>query len=259
MSSSSYDRSRVVKQVKMVSASSIEDYLIEAEISESKLLEEIDSEVKRIYTSDDITRVMKRFRRNKKVSDSMIEDLEGLIEARVAPSNELWKLLGKNVKKRQTDLENILSLLAPQRTFQFDKSLELETVKYQRQQMNDYWDKETSRFRSDMSKSIRESIRQDLSVEETATLIQARTGVSQSRSLLIARDQTLKAGARVSEMQQKRLGLTHFKWRTQRDDRVGEDHQVKDGKVYLWNSSVEKPGNASRPNCRCIALPHLID
>lgn len=85
-----------------------------------------------------------------------------------------------------------------------------------------------------------------------------------NKAKLIARDQTAKLNGDLTRIRQSDAGITHFRWVTSKDERVGDDHRLaqnrvtKFGKgVYSWAEGAPEgyPGNADRPNCRCTATP----
>jgi SPP1 gp7 family putative phage head morphogenesis protein len=99
--------------------------------------------------------------------------------------------------------------------------------------------------------------------------------VSRSRAKLIARDQTLKANADVSQLRQQNTGVTHYFWISSRDERVRgrpgglwekaqSDHWILDGTRQDW---IHAPvtnrvkGFRNHPGkdyqCRCIASPDV--
>ncbi len=90
-------------------------------------------------------------------------------------------------------------------------------------------------------------------INQMAREIQAVYGVTKKRAKLIATDQTIKLTSAIEEKRQRDAGVTRYTWRTMNDSRVRPAHKVKEGKVYQWSSSGEKPGQAI--NCRCHAQP----
>lgn len=85
-----------------------------------------------------------------------------------------------------------------------------------------------------------------------------------NRARLIARDQTAKLNGDLTRIRQEDAGITHFKWITSKDERVGDDHHLAATRktkygigVYSWKEGAPEgfPGNADRPNCRCTATP----
>lgn len=85
-----------------------------------------------------------------------------------------------------------------------------------------------------------------------------------NRARLIARDQTAKINGDLTRIRQEDAGITHFKWVTSKDERVGDDHKLAARRktqygigIYSWKEGAPEgfPGNADRPNCRCTATP----
>lgn len=77
------------------------------------------------------------------------------------------------------------------------------------------------------------------------------------RALLIARDQLGKINSRISQVRQKKLGITHYTWETSHDERVRSSHRLRNGKIYAWDDppSDGHPGQPIR--CRCVAIPYM--
>ena len=100
-----------------------------------------------------------------------------------------------------------------------------------------------------------------LRVEELAALIDERTDVGQSHAELIARDQTLKLNANLSQDRMKGAGVTQYTWSTSNDDRVRPMHADLDGKTFSFSDPpvTDDDGNTNNPGedfqCRCVALP----
>lgn len=99
-----------------------------------------------------------------------------------------------------------------------------------------------------------------------ARRIREATGVTRRRAELIARDQTSKLTSEITEKRQKQAGVKYFKWVTSKDARVGDDHRRAAERdvgygpgVYRWDRPPPEgvPGNATRPACRCVAVPRF--
>jgi len=96
--------------------------------------------------------------------------------------------------------------------------------------------------------------------------IEKNFDVSKSRARLIARDQVGKINSQMDQYRQQQLGAKRYIWRTVEDERVREDHQKLDGKVFSWSKPPienRKTGNRDHPgrpiNCRCYAESYLDD
>lgn len=114
-------------------------------------------------------------------------------------------------------------------------------------------------------------------VEDLRDEIMATFDVSRSRAALIARDQTLKANADLTQLRQQRVGVTDYIWTTVKDERVRgrpggkwagsqSNHWDLDGTRQTWLSPpVTNPvtGERNHPGrdyqCRCIAFPVVDD
>jgi SPP1 gp7 family putative phage head morphogenesis protein len=124
-----------------------------------------------------------------------------------------------------------------------------------------------------MEDLVRQSQAGQIRVEELRDSILESFDVSKSRATLIARDQTLKANADLSQLRQQRAGVTEYIWSCSRDERVrgnpggkyrnsDSDHWSLDGQRFSWLSPpVTNPVTGARNHpgrdfqCRCVALP----
>lgn len=81
---------------------------------------------------------------------------------------------------------------------------------------------------------------------------------TERRATLIARDQTQKYIANLSEVRQTELGVDFYIWVTAGDDRVRPSHEEKNGQKIAWNNPPSDTGHAGEDiQCRCIAEPVL--
>lgn len=79
-------------------------------------------------------------------------------------------------------------------------------------------------------------------------------GVLQSRARLIARDQTSKWNSDLNRIRQVQAGVTQYRWRTSRDERVRQTHREKEGRVYAWAKPPTDTGHPGEDvQCRCTA------
>jgi SPP1 gp7 family putative phage head morphogenesis protein len=91
-------------------------------------------------------------------------------------------------------------------------------------------------------------------------LLESRLEVSASRAELIARDQTLKLNANVTQWRQTEAGVERYIWTTSNDERVREGHADLDGEEFSWDDPPDTgDGERNHPGedfqCRCIAYP----
>jgi len=101
--------------------------------------------------------------------------------------------------------------------------------------------------------------------DEMVNMIMNSGNVTLSRATLIARTETAKTSAAVTQARANFVGSTHYIWRTVRDVDVRKAHKKLEGQVCSWddppvaeeNGTRHHPGNF--PNCRpsCYAEPIL--
>ncbi len=85
--------------------------------------------------------------------------------------------------------------------------------------------------------------------------IQSLTGVSRQRAKLIARDQTSKLNAAITQGRQTALGITEYEWRTSDDERVRPEHKANNGKIFTWKNPPKTGHPGEDIQCRCVAIP----
>lgn len=113
-----------------------------------------------------------------------------------------------------------------------------------------------NRFFDEVEKLAANAVRTGRRWEDLAKDIQERTGIAEDRARLIARDQVGKLVGQLADERHKDLGLTHFIWRTVRDDRVREEHEALNGdrfEIGVGDPDEGLPGEAI--NCRCYEEP----
>lgn len=63
----------------------------------------------------------------------------------------------------------------------------------------------------------------------------------------------------INERRQRQLGVTHFIWRTQDDEKVRAAHAERDDRVFSWEDGFPDGAPGHGYNCRCVAEPAIID
>ena len=95
-----------------------------------------------------------------------------------------------------------------------------------------------------------------------AKQIKEAYGMDKDHALFIARDQTAKLNARITQEQHKDAGVTEYIWRTVGDARVRDSHHELNGErckysepplVDKTRARTANPGEDFQ--CRCVALP----
>lgn len=112
-----------------------------------------------------------------------------------------------------------------------------------------------AKFFSQVEDVVSEGVQEGLLAGDLSDRIQERFGVAQSRAQLIARDQIGKFYGSLNEVRQTDLGVDGYFWRTVKDNRVRDEHEVREGDRFLWSQPPED-GHPGYPiNCRCYAEP----
>ena len=91
--------------------------------------------------------------------------------------------------------------------------------------------------------------------------IQTQYGRDKRHATLIARDQTAKLNAEITQYQQRDAGIEEYEWSTSGDIRVRDSHKQLNGKIFHWNAPPvvdKRTGRRCHPGedyqCRCCAL-----
>ncbi len=90
--------------------------------------------------------------------------------------------------------------------------------------------------------------------------LQRQYGIDKRHAQLIARDQTGKLNAKITEHQQRDAGIKEYRWRDCRDERVRKRHKELHGRVFSWDDPPDVGrGRHCHPGedyqCRCRAAP----
>lgn len=80
---------------------------------------------------------------------------------------------------------------------------------------------------------------------------------NQRRAALIARDQMGKITSRLTQIRQQKMGITHYYWSTSQDERVRHIHQLRNGKLFAWDSPPDDGHPGIPIRCRCVAIPYI--
>ena len=91
--------------------------------------------------------------------------------------------------------------------------------------------------------------------KEIAEDIRKSLNVSESKAVLIARDQVAKFNGQLTQLRQKSVGVEKYRWSTSGDERVRESHAANEGRIFSWDDppSTGHPGEDIQ--CRCVAIP----
>lgn len=98
---------------------------------------------------------------------------------------------------------------------------------------------------------------------ELEKLLREQYGVARRKAEFIARDQVGKLHASLTEERHRKLGITRYRWRTVRDNRVRRRHVKREGVVFEYAKPPhddKTDGHAGHPpRCRCYQEPILDD
>jgi SPP1 gp7 family putative phage head morphogenesis protein len=121
------------------------------------------------------------------------------------------------------------------------------------------------RLLDDVESVVSEATARGTRVETLAARLAERYGVSDSRAELIARDQTLKFNASLTQIRFAEAGVTRYVWSSSRDERVRPMHAALEGRVFSFDDPpvTNEDGDTNNPGtdfqCRCTAIPVLDD
>lgn len=115
-----------------------------------------------------------------------------------------------------------------------------------------------------------EAVRSGTPTKKLAKAIEQFGDVSESRAVLLARDQVGKLVGQITRERHEGLGVTSYIWQTSKDERVvgnpaglyptsanarHGNHWEREGKVFKYSDPPED-GNPGEPiQCRCVAIP----
>ena len=81
---------------------------------------------------------------------------------------------------------------------------------------------------------------------------------TEKRAIFIARDQSSKLNAALTQARHEDVGITKYTWSTSGDERVRESHAEKDGQVFEYTNPPADTGHPGHDfNCRCVQIPFL--
>lgn len=94
-----------------------------------------------------------------------------------------------------------------------------------------------------LSDVVSRGVQQGQRYEDIADEIQNLYGVTDSRAKLIARDQTAKTNAAITQTRQEDLGINKYRWITAGDERVRETHAANEGEIFSWDDPPAETGH----------------
>ena len=83
---------------------------------------------------------------------------------------------------------------------------------------------------------------------------------TEKRAMFIARDQSSKLNAALTQARHEDVGIKKYMWSTSLDERVRDSHADKEGLVFEYTNPPADTGHPGHDfNCRCVAIPVLDD
>lgn len=95
--------------------------------------------------------------------------------------------------------------------------------------------------------------------ENLAETIKLAGQVTEARAEVIARDQIGKLYGQINADRQRAAGVLKFVWRTSRDNRVRQEHEDLEGRVFNYDDPPEIGLPGEPIQCRCYAEPVIED
>lgn len=81
---------------------------------------------------------------------------------------------------------------------------------------------------------------------------------TEKRAIFIARDQSSKLNAALTQARHEDVGIKKYMWSTSGDERVRESHAEKDGQIFEYTNPPADTGHPGHDvNCRCVQIPVL--
>ena len=96
--------------------------------------------------------------------------------------------------------------------------------------------------------------------KDLATQIKDFGKTTEKRAMFIARDQSSKLNAALTQARHEDVGIKKYMWSTSLDERVRDSHADKEGLVFEYANPPADTGHPGHDfNCRCVAIPVLDD
>lgn len=86
------------------------------------------------------------------------------------------------------------------------------------------------------SKIIRDAIGRGALIETVAGELEGLQGINLRRAKTLASDQILTYYSRMTDIRHQSIGVTHYIWRTSRDEAVRHSHRLRNGKRYPYKN-----------------------
>ncbi|HHE8746372.1 TPA: phage minor head protein [Haemophilus influenzae] len=102
-----------------------------------------------------------------------------------------------------------------------------------------------------MQAMVRGSLNKDLAAQ-----IKDLGKTTEKRAMFIARDQSSKLNAALTQARHEEVGIKKYMWSASLDERVRESHAEKDGQIFEYSNPPADTGHPGHDfNCRCVQIP----
>lgn len=106
-----------------------------------------------------------------------------------------------------------------------------------------------------MQAMVKGTLNKDLSAQ-----IKDLSKTTEKRAMFIARDQSSKLNAALTQARHEDVGIKKYMWSTSLDERVRDSHADKEGQIFEYTNPPADTGHPGHDfNCRCVAIPVLDD
>lgn len=96
--------------------------------------------------------------------------------------------------------------------------------------------------------------------KDLAAQIKALGQTTEKRAMFIARDQSSKLNAALTQARHEDVGIKKYMWSTSLDERVRDSHADKEGLIFEYANPPADTGHPGHDfNCRCVAIPVFDD
>lgn len=118
------------------------------------------------------------------------------------------------------------------------------------------------KYSDELAELLEDDDLEGMRVEDLAKLLEERGDVAEGRARFLARDQTLKTNAAITQHRQRAAGITEYTWSTSRDEKVRPGHAKLEGERCSYDDppvTDDETGETNNPGedwqCRCVPIP----
>ena len=102
---------------------------------------------------------------------------------------------------------------------------------------------------------INDQVNNGYDEKEIIAVVNKAKDQAYKRADKIAHNEIGNLDGRMCKQRQRANGITHYQWRTVRDERVRPWHEEREGKIFAWNKPPFDGHPREAPFCRCEPAP----